>query len=72
MRNISMFACFIVPVLSATIFGPSPHIASTKINPVRREVSTLPRDHFVEMYGKLPVAFEANEGQSGDSVKFLA
>lgn len=58
-------------LLGATVCTQSPSLRSRLIPP-GKEVATSVRHNSVQTYGKLPLAFEANEGQSGDSVKFLA
>ena len=64
-------------------FGATPETAATRANqrvpgadfqpaPTPSKVDTVSRSRLVAAYGKLPLSFEANQGQTNTEVKFLS
>jgi Beta-propeller repeat len=51
-------------------FQPKAQAQAAKTEPAN--VPTASKQHLAEEYGKLPLAFEANTGQTSDDVKFLS
>jgi len=74
MRKVHALACFSLLFAVATIITQVP--VSKPPLPYGRgsdkQVSQASRQHLVEAYGRLPLTFEANRGQTDGSVKFLS
>lgn len=68
--------CILIPVVTISPFKPdsisksSAQPASSKNSFHRTEQHS--RTRLIENYGKLPLRFEANEGQSGNQAKFIS
>src|SRR6266480_4812182 len=53
-----------------TIAGATPNLAKARRRSAQSAISTQAR--LVESYGKVPLSFEANRGQTDSQVKFLS
>ncbi len=62
-----------VVLLPALTYGPRHTVATRKASaPGVVSSASLPRVRLAESYGRLPLSFEANRGQSDKRVQFLA
>lgn len=59
-------------ILALMFIGFQPKAQAQAANSEHANVAKVSKQHFVEAYGKLPLAFEANTGQTSDEVKFLS
>src|SRR5208337_802676 len=67
--------CVSVLFLAAVLFGFHRGLQASKKIPAGRRISTVPagiQPKLVASYGKLPLSFEANQGQVRGPVKFLS
>ena len=81
-RAAAFAAVFVLTVVTAVmIVRPSPRQVSPQSDPTHSaqlspsltaEVSPATRAHVAETYGKLPLIFESNQGQSDKQVRFLS
>ncbi len=59
--------------LAAFIFGPSQRmIEASRLQSEDAQTERAARSRISEMYGRLPLSFEANQGQADASVKFVS
>ena len=61
---------FVAPLHDSKLAGPSNHWQTTAQSSGKSFEGTA-KAHLIESYGKLPLSFEANQGQAGKHVKFL-
>ena len=67
-----VFGTFIFLFFALILIG---FLAKTPPKAAKKETADVPKTskrHLAEGYGKLPLAFEANTGQTSDDVKFLS
>ena len=75
MRKTQVVACFSLLFAVATIITQAPNsipIPHSLIATPTNQVSQASKQHLVETYGRLPLSFEANHGQTDGSVQFLS
>ena len=63
------FGTFIFLFFALILIG---FLAKTPAKAAKKETADVPKTSKAETYGKLPLAFEANSGQTSDDVKFLS
>ena len=74
-RTAVYFACVLVSILSVVLLGFHGRLQAPGNIPADRRISTVPAEIQPEPhagYGKLPLGFETNQGQTDARVRFLA